>query len=124
MNTEAKEKFVTSLFQIPEDYRAVLAKIAAVPDIDGTKQSINTCILDALEAYLNLTEDEQPQPLLPEVPLRAFTVRTPNDLKRRVRHCATLWQLKTSMPVSMNAVVNTAILLYLKKQIPGYQSPF
>lgn len=124
MNKETKEKLVTSLFQIPEDYRAVLAKIAAQPGAEGNNQSINTCILAALEAYLDLPEDLQHQPELPKVPLRAFTVRTTDDLKRKVRHCAALWQLKTAMPVSMNAVVNTAILAYLKQRIPGYQPPF
>lgn len=124
MNTETKEKLVTSLFQIPEDYRAALAKIAAQPDAEGNKQSINTCIVDALEHYLELTDGTQPQPALPKVPLRAFTVRTSSVLKQKVSHCAATWQLKTAMPVSMNAVVNTAIFAYLRKQIPGYQPPF
>lgn len=124
VNTETREQLVTSLFQIPEDYRAALAKIAAVIDAEGNKQSINTCIVNALENYLDLPNDTQLQPVLPKVPLRAFTVRTSDDLKRKVRHCAALWQLKTFMPVSMNALVNTAILVYLKKHIPGYKPPF
>lgn len=124
MNTETKEKLVTSLFQIPEDYRAALAKIATQPDAEGNKLSINTCIVDALEHYLELTDGTQPQPVLPKVPLRAFTVRTSNAVKQKVSQCAATWQLKTAMPVSMNAVVNTAILAYLRKQIPGYQPPF
>lgn len=122
MSQTIPEKLIVSLFQIPEDYRAKLADIAAAPN--GKKTSINTCIIQALEDYLNLPQDEQYKPTLPKVPLRAFTVRTTNELKQMVTHCAATWQLKSSFPVSMNAVVNTAILVFLQKKNPGYQPPF
>lgn len=124
VNTATKDKLVTSLFQIPEDYRSALATIAAAADAEGNSQSINSCIIAALESYLDLPDSSQVQPKLPKVPLRGFTVRTTEDLKRKVRYCAAIWQLKSAMPVSMNSVVNTAILVYLKQQISGYQPPF
>ena len=119
-----KIKPVVSLFQIPEDYRVALEKIANGDAINLDKQSINSCILEALDSYLNLAPDSQSKPILPKVPLRAFTVRTSSELKQKINYCATNWQLKTAMPISMNAVVNTAILQYLKKLIQGYHPPF
>lgn len=124
MNEPIPQKLLVSLFQIPEDYRAQLAKIAASSEPDSHQTSINSCIIGALEDYLNLPQVEQDKPILPKVPLRAFTVRTTSELKQRVTHCAATWQLKSSFPVSMNAVVNTAILAFLQKKIPGYQPPF
>lgn len=124
MSQTIPEKLTVSLFQVPEDYRAKLAEIAATPDADEKKSSINTCIIEALEDYLNLPEGEQSKPILPKVPLRAFTVRTTSQLKQRITHCAASWQLKCSFPVSMNAVVNTAILRYLQNKIQGYQPRF
>lgn len=123
MNPEINQKVIVSLFQIPEDYRAALAKIASESNI-LKKQSINDCILHALDFYLNLPQGTQTQPLLPKLPLRAFTVRSSKALKEKISHCAAIWQLKTSMPISMNAVVNTAILVYLQNHIQGYSQPF
>lgn len=124
MNQLISQKLLVSLFQIPEDYRAQLAKIAATPELDGHQSSINSCILEALEDYLNLPQNDQLKPILPKVPLRAFTVRTTSELKQKINHCAATWQLKSSFPVSMNAVVNTAILAYLQKNIQNYQPHF
>ena len=124
MNQLLLPKLKVSLFQIPEDYRAQLANIAANSKFNSNLASINSCIIQALEDYLNLSEDDQPKPSLPRVPLRAFTVRTNNVMKHKITHCAASWQLKTSLPVSMNAVVNTSILAFLQKKIPGYQPPF
>lgn len=124
MNEIISQKLVVSLFQIPEDYRAMLAKIAAGSEPHSHQTSINSCIIEALEDYLNLPQEQQLKPTLPKVPLRAFTVRTTNDLKIKINHCAAMWQLKSSLPVSMNAVVNTAILAYLQKNIQNYQPPF
>lgn len=118
MNETTKEKLLTSLFQIPEQYRAKLSEIAASQP-NGQKTSINNCILTALENYLRLPIENQTYPETPKVPLRTFTVRTPSSLKRELTVCAANWQLKTSLPVSMNAVVNTAILGYLQKQSPA-----
>jgi len=117
MNDTLKEKLLTSLFQIPELYRTRLAEIAA-SESNGQKSSINTCILTALGDYLGLPFDKQPVPELPKGPLRAFTVRTPGSLKRELTICAANWQLKTSLPVSMNAVLNTAVLAYIQKHVP------
>jgi hypothetical protein len=124
MSIEASQKLLVSLFQIPEDYRSKLQEIAATSKQIGDKVSINTCIIEALEDYLQLPQDQQPKPSLPKVPLRAFTVRTTSTLKQKITHCAATWQLISSFPVSMNAVVNTAILAYLQKKIQGYQPPF
>lgn len=124
MNEISSQKIVVSLFQIPEDYRAKLEKITAASKQNGCKVSINTCIIEALEDYLSLPQEQQPKPSLPKVPLRAFTVRTTVSLKQKITHCAATWQLLSSFPVSMNAVVNSAILTFLQKKITGYQSPF
>ena len=124
MKKPTPEKLIVSLFQVPEDYRAQLASIAANTELNNHQTSINSCIVQALEDYFNLHEDEQPKPSLPKVPLRAFTVRTSSVMKQEITHCAATWQLKTSLPVSMNAVVNTAILAFLQKKILGYQPPF
>lgn len=124
MNEITSKKLVVSLFQIPEDYRATLEKISISSKQGGDKASINTCIIEALEDYLQLPQDQQPKPSLPKVPLRAFTIRTTRSLKQKITHCAATWQLISSFPVSMNAVVNTAILTYLQKKIQGYQPPF
>jgi len=124
MNEITSQKLVVSLFQIPEGYRAALEKISISSKQGGDKVSINSCIIEALEDYLKLPQDQQPKPSLPKVPLRAFTVRTTSSLKQMITHCAANWQLISSFPVSMNAVVNTAILVYLQKKIQGYQPPF
>ena len=124
MNELSSQNTVVSLFQIPEDYRAKLEKIAASSKQNGSKVSINTCIIEALEDYLSLPQGHQPKPSLPKVPLRAFTVRTTNSLKEKITLCAATWQLISSIPISMNSVVNTAILAFLLKKIPSYQPPF
>jgi hypothetical protein len=120
MNSSTSEKLLVSLFQIPEDYRAKLEEISASSKVNGRKTSINTCIIEALGDYLGLPQDMQPKPSLPKVPLRTFTVRTTSELKQKITHCSATWQLKSSFPVSMNAVVNTAILAYLQNNIQGY----
>ena len=124
MTKLTREKLQLSLFQIPEDYRAQLARIAASPENNSNLTSINSCIIQALEDYLNLPEAEQPRPNVPKIPLRAFTIRTSSVMKQEITHCAATWQLKSSLPVSMNAVVNSAILAFLQKKIPSYQPPF
>lgn len=124
MNETTSPKKIVSLFQIPEDYRAALDKISISSKQGGDKVSINTCIIEALEDYLSLPQDQQPKPSLPKVPLRTFTVRTTSTLKQKITHCAATWQLTSSFPVSMNAVVNTAILAYLQKKIQDYQPSF
>lgn len=124
MKKPISEKLIVSLFQIPEDYRAQLEKIAGSSEPNTNQTSINSCIIKALEDYLNLPQDVQHKPNVPKVPLRAYTIRTDSALKQKITHCAATWQLKTSLPVSMNAVVNTAILAFLQKKIPNYQPPF
>ena len=124
MNDKLSQKVITSLFQIPEDFRSELEKLAVATETSAPKVSINTCIVNALEEYLNQPLDSQLKPVLPKVPLRAFTVRTSSSMKQAINHCAAIWQLKSSFPISMNAVVNTAILVYLQKNIAGYQPPF
>ena len=124
MKQPSQPKALVSLFQIPEDYRAQLEKIAASPEQSIPHTSINSCIIQALEDYLDLPQGVQPKPNVPKVPLRAYTIRTNIVLKQKVTHCAASWQLKTSLPISMNAVVNTAILAFLQKKIPSYQPPF
>ncbi len=119
MNLTTSQKLIVSLFQIPEDYRVKLAAIAKRSNSNGQKISINTCIIEALENYLNLALYDQSKPVLPKGPLRAFTVRTSSQLKHKITHCAATWQLKSSYPVSMNAIVNTSILRYLENKIQG-----
>ena len=114
MKETPPQKLLVSLFSIPEDYRSSLEKISQSSKLSPGKVSINTCIVRALESYLNLPLDAQPKPCLPSVPLSSFTVRTTVTLKQKLNHCAASWQLKTSLPVSMNSVVNTAILIYLQ----------
>ena len=113
-----------SLFQIPEEYRLMLAEISAACKRKDKKMSINACILCALQEYLDLPSNEQPSPKLPNAPLRSFTVRTSNEMKQNISYCAALWQIKSSFPVSMNAVVNTAILNYLQKIFKSYHPSF
>ena len=115
MNDIRDKKNIVSLFQIPDEYRLKLKEIAQKSSGKGSKLSINTCIIDALEAYLVLPQDHQLKPIIPKTPLTAFTVRTSNILKQKIIYCAASWQLKTSMPVSMNAIVNTSIICYLQK---------
>jgi hypothetical protein len=45
------------------------------------------------------------------------------DMKLRLGEMAATWQIRTGIPVTMNAVVNTAILLHLQKIIPGFDLP-
>lgn len=115
MNHISDKKNIVSLFQIPDEYRLKLKEIAQKYSCKGSKLSINTCIIDALEAYLILPQDHQLKPIIPKTPLTAFTIRTSNILKQKIICCSASWQLKTSMPVSMNAIVNTSIICYLQK---------
>ena len=115
MNDISDKKTIVSLFQIPDEYRLKLKKIAQKSSEKGFKLSINTCIIDALEAYLILPQDHQLKPIIPKTPLTAFTVRTSSILKQKIIYCAASWQLKSSVPVSMNAIVNASIICYLRK---------
>lgn len=111
-----KPKLKVSLFQIPDQYRTELAKVAAKSVLVGEKKSINSCILDAIAAYIALEEMHQPKPELKISPVNPYTVRMTDSMKAHISTCAAKWQLKTGVPVTMNAVVNTAISLYLIKE--------
>ena len=108
-----KPKLKVSLFQIPEEYKVGLAKVAAQYTLSGKKKSINTCILEALESYMALPQESQPQPELKISPLFPYTVRMTEPTKSALSTCAASWQLKSGTPITMNAVVNTAISIYL-----------
>lgn len=101
------------MFQIPEPVRVTLVKLSAKSVVEGKKQSINTLILQALEQYLSLPQSQQPEPELPSS-LRNFTVRMTAETKQKLALTAAEWQVKLGIPVSMNAVLNTAIQLYLE----------
>lgn len=109
------ESLNVSLFQIPNFLREALIKKSAEASLNGNKVSMNTCILEALESYLSLPTDQQAEPKLIKDDLRRFTVRMEDDMKHRIITAAANWQIKTGSPVSMNAVLNTAILVYIQK---------
>jgi hypothetical protein len=123
MNSQPKPSLQVSMFSIPNEYKTALAKAAAMAISEGKKKSINTIILEALDAYLLTPEDIQQKPLLPKLPLKHYTVRMDADMKLRLGEMAATWQIRTGIPVTMNAVVNTAILLHLQKIIPGFDLP-
>ena len=102
-----------SLFQISEDMRIGLTKAAAISTIQGQKKSINDCILEALEDYVGLDDDQQPMPQVEQLASCKYTVRMTDELKTKISMTAAKWQLKTGLPVRMNAVVNKAIARYL-----------
>ena len=83
----------------------------------GNKKSVNDCILEALEAYLALDEANQPQPAVAEFASRKYTVRMNNEMKASISRTAARWQLRTGLPVPMNAVVNKAIVQYLEREL-------
>ena len=113
-------KLYVSLFLIPDDYRVKLAELAEGLKIKGIKSSINTLILEALRGYLESSAEDKTAPKLPSTPTRTFTVRMPKSIKSQLAVTAATWQLKTALPVSMNAVVNTAIALYLKQHTKDF----
>lgn len=112
-----------SMFQIPEQSRTGLVQASAQSTATGNRKSMNTCILEAIEAYFLMEGEAQPNPRLPKLPLRQFTVRMPEGMKQHLSKVAAEWQIKLGVPVTMNAVVNTAILHYLQKEIPGFTLP-
>lgn len=111
-----QSKLKVSLFQLPDQYKSDLAKVSAQSILDGEKKSINTCILDAIAAYVAISENDQPKPELKLSPISPYTVRMTDAMKSSISKCAAKWQLKTGIPVTMNAVVNTAISVYLAKK--------
>lgn len=123
MTNSSKNGLQVSMFSIPEEIKTALTRLSAMSVMSGPKKSINTCILEALEAYLSTPEDEQHEPSLPNLPLRHYTVRTDENTKQRLARTAAAWQIRTGIPVTMNAVVNTAILIYLQKQLPDFKLP-
>ena len=114
MSTDSEKK-ITSLFLIQEDDRLALTKHVDFLNLTGNKTSKNDCLLIALSEYLEKSISTQQEPISPAPPLRQFTVRTSPALKQQVLVVAANWQIKTGMPVSMNAVFNTALKLYLQK---------
>ncbi len=113
---EDQGKLKVSLFQLPAEYKAELAKVSAKSILSGEKKSINTCILEAIAAYTYINEVDQPKPELKLSPVSPYTVRMTDSMKSSISLCAASWQLKTGVPVTMNAVVNTAIRLYLDQK--------
>ena len=109
-----QEKLKVSLFQLPASYKEALAKIAAKSTLEGSKKSINTCILEAITSYTSIEDNDQPNPELKLRPLSPYTVRMTESMKASISSCAARWQLKSGIPTSMNAVVNTAISLYIQ----------
>jgi hypothetical protein len=109
-------KLKVSLFQLPDHYKSELAKVAAKSVLNGEKKSINTCILEAIAAYIAIQDNEQQKPELKLSPVSPYTVRMTDAMKSSISRCAAQWQLKTGVPVTMNAVLNTAIETYLSKK--------
>lgn len=112
-----------SMFQIPEPSRTGLLQVSAQSVMTGPKKSINSCILEALDYYLSLPVEQQAEPKLPKLPLRHYTVRMSDEMKQQLAKTAASWQIKRGIPTTMNAVVNTSILVYLQNQIPGFELP-
>lgn len=124
MNEPTSQALLAYAIKIPEDYRAQLEKLSNFSKTSEHLSSINACIQQAIEEYLSLPQGVQPEPSLPKVPLRGFTVYITSEMKQNISHCAASWQLKRAYPVSMNSVVNTAILTFLQNHIQGYQQAF
>lgn len=112
-----------SMFSLPDALRSGLAQASAQSVMTGDRKSINTCILEAIEAYLSLPNEQQTEPALSGLPLKHYTVRMPGDMKHKLTMTAAAWQIRIGIPVTMNAVVNTAILLYLQSRIAGFRLP-
>lgn len=112
---DIKQKLKVSFFQIPGDYKTGLTKLAAKSVLEGNKKSINTIILEAVDGYLALDLNTQPKPEIKLSPLLPYTVRMTDEMKSRIGTCAANWQLNTGLPITMNAVVNTAIQLHVSK---------
>lgn len=109
-----------SLFQISEDMKIGLTKAAALSTIKGNKKSINDCIIEALEDYVGMDDEQQPMPKVEQFASCKYTVRMTDDLKAKISTTAAKWQLKTGLPIRMNAVVNKAIIRYLER-VPSYE---
>lgn len=122
-DTPSKLGLKVSMFQIPEQIRAGLLQVAALSAMTGPRKSINTCILEAIEAYLSTPEDKKPEPCVPKLPLRHYTVRMDAALKHKLSMTAAAWQIRLGIPVPMNAIVNTAVVLYIQKIISGFKLP-
>lgn len=112
-----------SMFSIPNEYKIALTKAAAMAITEGKRKSINNVIIEALDSYFLTPADLQREPSLPTSPLHHYTVRMPAEMKEQLTRTAATWQIRTGIPVTMNAVVNTAILLHLQKLIPGFDLP-
>lgn len=123
MIKSSKNGLQVSMFSIPDEIKAALTRVSAMSVMAGPKKSINTCILEALESYLSIPEGDQQNPELPKLPLRHYTVRMNEDTKQKLTRTAAAWQIRTGVPVTMNAVVNTAILIYLQKHLPDFELP-
>ena len=115
------EKLKVSLFQIPAQYKTGLAKISAKFVLEGNRKSINTCILEAIDEYLDAENLNRSAPALRFSPLEQYTVRTTDEIKSKISMFAAQSQLDTGIPVTMNAVVNSAIHDYLIKNL---ENPF
>jgi hypothetical protein len=114
-------KFQVSMFQIPEQVRLALVRVSGQSVTQGKKKSMNTCILEALESYFSKPPQKQAQPELPKGPLRNFTVRTTAEMKIQLGETAAYWQVELGCPITMNAVLNTALLGYLKEKLPEFE---
>lgn len=110
-----KSDLKTSLFQITEQMRTDLLKVSAMSVLIGNKKSVNDCILEALTAYVVMDDARQPQPYIEGLASRKYTVRMNEDLKSKIQITAAKWQVRTGLPIPMNAVVNKAINLYLER---------
>lgn len=117
----SSEKLKVSLFQIPAQYKTGLAKVSAKSLLAGKKKSINTCILEAINEYLEASNLNRSAPALRFTPLEQYTVRTTDEIKAKISIFAAEAQLDTGIPVTMNAVVNSAIHDYLIKNL---ENPF
>lgn len=113
-----KSDLKVSLFQISEKMRVGLIRVSALSAINGNKQSVNDCIIEALKHYLNMDDINQPRPAVESFASRKYTIRMPESLKDDIRRAAAKWQLREGLPVPMNAVVNKAINIYLQKILP------
>lgn len=83
--------------------------------LTGKKKSVNDCILEALHIYVETDDLKQEQPQVEGLASRKYTIRMSDDLKTKIQMTAAKWQIRTGLPVPMNAVVNKAINLYLQK---------
>lgn len=110
-----KSDLKTSLFQISEQMRTDLLKVSAMSILVGNKKSVNDCILEALTAYVEMDDAKQPKPAIEGLISRKYTIRMSDDLKSKIQKTAAKWQVRTGLPIPMNAVVNKSINLYLER---------